>query len=119
MTSVAAGFVKAALRIYTLRYRVRQASLSRNVKYRYKAYRVPKGYSYEVTEYNGVKVEKLTPEKVLGKKIILQIHGGNGVGTVQLFDALGNLIDRIRAENIGCEYGEFDAKGAYLPAEKK
>ena len=39
MTSVAAGFVKAALRIYTLRYRVRQASLSRNVKYRYKAYR--------------------------------------------------------------------------------
>lgn len=39
MTSLAAGFVKAALRIYTLRYRVRQASLSRNVKYRYKAYR--------------------------------------------------------------------------------
>lgn len=30
MTSVATGFVKAALRIYTLRYRVRQASLSRN-----------------------------------------------------------------------------------------
>lgn len=80
MTSVAAGFVKAALRIYTLRYRVRQASLSRNVKYRYKAYRVPKGYSYEVTEYNGVKVEKLTPEKVLGNKIILQIHGGGAVG---------------------------------------
>ena len=41
------------------------------------------------------------------------------VGTVQLFDARGNLIDRIRAENIGCEYGEFDATGAYLPAEER
>lgn len=46
-------------------------------------------------------------------------NGGNGVGKVQLFDARGNLIDRIRAENIGCEYGEFDATGAYLSAEDR
>jgi len=26
----------------------------------------------------------------------------------QLFDRHGNLIDRIHAENIGCEYGEYD-----------
>ena len=50
MTSVAAGFVKAALRIYTLRYRVRQASLSRNVKYRYKAYRLPSAASVAVAQ---------------------------------------------------------------------
>ena len=34
-------------------------------------------------------------------------NGGNGVGTVQLYDPQGNLVDRIHAENIGCEYGEY------------
>ena len=34
-------------------------------------------------------------------------NGGNGVGTIQLFDHQGKLIDRIHAENIGCEYGEY------------
>ena len=35
-------------------------------------------------------------------------NGGTGVGTIQLFDPHGNLIDRIHASNIGCEYGEYD-----------
>ena len=26
---------------------------------------------------------------------------------VQLFDLKGKLIDRVHAENIGCEYGEY------------
>ena len=34
-------------------------------------------------------------------------NGGNGRGTVQLLDLKGNLIDRIHAENVGCEYGEY------------
>ena len=34
-------------------------------------------------------------------------NGGNGVGTIQLFDPHGNLVDRIHAENVGCEYGEY------------
>ena len=34
-------------------------------------------------------------------------NGGNGIGTIQLFDHQGTLIDRIHAENIGCEYGEY------------
>ena len=34
-------------------------------------------------------------------------NGGNGCGTVQLFDLKGNLIDRIHTENVGCEYGEY------------
>ena len=34
-------------------------------------------------------------------------NGGNGTGTIQLFEG-ERLIDRIRAENIGCEYGEYD-----------
>ena len=34
-------------------------------------------------------------------------NGGNGTGTIQLFDRKGKLIDRIHAENIGCEYGEY------------
>jgi hypothetical protein len=34
-------------------------------------------------------------------------NGGNGKGTIQLFEG-ERLIDRIHAENIGCEYGEYD-----------
>lgn len=37
-------------------------------------------------------------------------NGGNGVGTIQLFDPDGKLVDRIHAENIGCEYGEYDSQ---------
>ena len=33
-------------------------------------------------------------------------NGGNGVGTVELY-RFGRLVDRIKAENIGCEYGEY------------
>ncbi len=40
-------------------------------------------------------------------------NGGNGCGTVKLFDKRGNLIDDITCENVGCEYGEFDATEAY------
>lgn len=39
-------------------------------------------------------------------------NGGNGVGTVELYRD-GKLIDRIHAENIGCEYGEYDAASPY------
>lgn len=35
-------------------------------------------------------------------------NGGNGIGTIRLFDPDGKLVDRIHAENIGCEYGEYD-----------
>ena len=35
-------------------------------------------------------------------------NGGNGRGTIQLYDWRGTLVDRIHAENIGCEYGEYD-----------
>ncbi len=38
-------------------------------------------------------------------------NGGNGVGVIQLYRKKGGkriLIDRVRAENIGCEYGEYD-----------
>ena len=34
-------------------------------------------------------------------------NGGNGVGCIQLYDCKGKLIDRIHAEHIGCEYGEY------------
>ncbi len=33
-------------------------------------------------------------------------NGGNGKGTIELYHR-GKLVDRIRAENIGCEYGEY------------
>ncbi len=34
-------------------------------------------------------------------------NGGNGVGTIELYAHDGALVDRIHAENIGCEYGEY------------
>ena len=39
-------------------------------------------------------------------------NGGSGVGTVSLYRGK-TLIDRVHAENIGCEYGEFDHPEAY------
>lgn len=33
--------------------------------------------------------------------------GAWGEDAVQLFDLKGELIDRIHAENVGCEYGEY------------
>lgn len=39
-------------------------------------------------------------------------NGGNGRGTVCLYRR-DKLIDKIRAENVGCEYGEFDATEPY------
>lgn len=80
MTSFAAGAVKVMLRLVTFPYRLNQRSLSRNVKYVYAPYRVPEGFKYEVREYNGVKVEELTPSELRGAKTILHIHGGGAVG---------------------------------------
>lgn len=34
-------------------------------------------------------------------------NGGNGCGRVVLYDTKGNIIDDIKAENVGCEYGEY------------
>ena len=39
-------------------------------------------------------------------------NGGNGTGTVSLYRD-GKLIDRVHAENIGCEYGEYDRNTPY------
>lgn len=39
-------------------------------------------------------------------------NGGNGRGTVCLY-AGGKLLDRIRVENVGCEYGEYDTAQPY------
>lgn len=42
-------------------------------------------------------------------------NGGNGRGTVLLYHR-GKLVDRIRAEKVGCEYGEYDAAEPYRSA---
>lgn len=68
MTSFAAGAVKVALRLVTFPYRINQRSLSRNVKYFYAPYRAPKGFLYEVREYNGVKVEESRPTSYAGSR---------------------------------------------------
>ena len=45
-----------------------------------------------------------------GKKLHNRLwNGGNGTGTVKLYRD-GKLLDEIKVENAGCEYGEFDAE---------
>lgn len=45
-----------------------------------------------------------------GKKLHNRLwNGGNGRGTVKLYRD-GRLIDEVIAENVGCEYGEYDAE---------
>ena len=34
-------------------------------------------------------------------------NGGNGKGTIKLYHR-GKLVDEVYAENVGCEYGEYD-----------
>ena len=47
-----------------------------------------------------------------GKKLHNRLwNGGNGWGTVKLYDRTDNgfeLVDEIKATHIGCEYGEYD-----------
>ncbi len=41
-------------------------------------------------------------------------NGGNGVGTVKIYDKAGDrllLVDEVEATHIGCEYGEYDTEG--------
>ena len=43
-------------------------------------------------------------------------NGGNGRGTVRLYDRRGGRlvpVDEIEAAHVGCEYGEYDHKGPY------
>ena len=43
-------------------------------------------------------------------------NGGNGWGTVKLFDRQDGqfvLLDEIEATHIGCEYGEYDHAESY------
>ena len=39
-------------------------------------------------------------------------NGGNGKGSVELYRS-GKLIDRVRVDHVGCEYGEYDAVTPY------
>jgi len=40
-------------------------------------------------------------------------NGGNGRGTVTLYH-LWKMVDRVKAENVGCEYGEYDTEEPYF-----
>ena len=43
-------------------------------------------------------------------------NGGTGAGSVRLYEKNGLtriLLDEVHAENVGCEYGEYDAQGPY------
>lgn len=79
MTSFLGSLVKAGIRLYTFRYRRKQASLSYNLKTKARAYKCPEKFDYEIKAYNGIKVEKLAPKGFDGDKIILQFHGGGAV----------------------------------------
>lgn len=83
MTSFLGGFVKAAIRLYTFKYRRKQASLSYNLKIKPRDYKCPKELDHTVKEYGGVKVEILAPKNYRGNKITLQFHGGGAVNDMR------------------------------------
>lgn len=79
MTSFLGGLVKAAIRVYTFKYRRKQASISRNIKIKPRGYKCPERFDYRVITINGVKVEILSPKGYKKDNIILQFHGGGAV----------------------------------------
>ena len=56
MTSFLGGFVKAAIRLYTFKFRRKQASVSRNIKIKNRKYNCPERFIYKVGTFRGVKV---------------------------------------------------------------
>lgn len=79
MTSFLGGIVKAAIRLYTFRYRRKQASLSRNIKIKPREYKCPARFDFKVVTLNGIKVEILSPKENHSDKVILHFHGGGAV----------------------------------------
>lgn len=79
MTSFCGILVKAAIRIYTFRYRRKQASLSYNIRTKARGYKYPEEFDYSVSEYNGIRVERLALKACDDEKVILQFHGGGAV----------------------------------------
>ena len=79
MTSFPGRLVKAAIRLYTFKFRRKQASVSRNIKIKNRKYNCPERFIYKVGTFRGVKVESLCPKGYNGDKIILQFHGGGAV----------------------------------------
>ena len=79
MTSFPGRLVKAAIRLYTFKFRRKQASVSRNIKIKNRKYNCPERFIYKVGTFRGVKVESLCPKRYNGDKIILQFHGGGAV----------------------------------------
>ena len=48
-------------------------------------------------------------EAPTGKKLHTRLwNGGSGYGEIKLMKKDGTLIDHIKVENAGCEYGEYD-----------
>ena len=48
-------------------------------------------------------------EAPTGKKLHNRLwNGGNGYGEIKLYKKDGSLIDHVKIENAGCEYGEYD-----------
>lgn len=86
MISLGARIVKSAIRLYTFKYRRKQASLSRNVRVKPRKYVCPKGFSYSLGEYNGIRAESIAPDGYDGGSVILHFHGGGGaIGMESLF----------------------------------
>ena len=79
MTSFLGVIVKAAIRLYTFKYRRKQASLSYNIKVKPRSYKCPERFDHTIKEFNGIKVEMLVPKGYDGDKMILHFHGGGAV----------------------------------------
>lgn len=76
MMSFGAKITGTLIKIYTYKYRKNHLSLSRSVKFKNKKYTPPKGFDFEVKEFNGTKIEILTPHAPSSHYTIVHFHGG-------------------------------------------
>lgn len=76
MISFGAKIVKALIRAYTYRYRKRQLSLSRSLRFKNTPYKAPKSYIHRVLTFDGIRAEILSRKLCSHERTIVHFHGG-------------------------------------------
>lgn len=76
MSSITAKIVKNLIKIGTFRYRKHHLSLSRNIKFEDKPFKVGQKFEFTQFDLNGTNVELIKQKNCDDKNAIIQFHGG-------------------------------------------
>lgn len=109
MSSIGAKITAAILRLYTYSYRKNHKSLSRSFRFKYKPYRPPKTFGYEVIRVCGTDIEILRPFKPDCRYAIVHFHGG---GHTQPMNSMYRKVAERLCKISGCAVYSIDYKTA-------